>query len=389
MKLLKIIILALKEIWKYKWSYIVQVFELIIIAILFLTMVSKLQGVQESNNTRNAFNADNMYYYSQYQYITKDLKDVLDSELLNQIEIEEIFDVTLATDNGDYYMAYAYSDRIINACTYDIKEGIWLNEYTGDNIPVISLNENIPVGKVIQITTQKKTYSLEIVGYMERDSYILNFCGGASNDSADLSDFISHPTYDLIVPYNCSNVNAIADDAIEEADKAPNCMIFFEDESLVEKVLSECGDYGSVSSVAIMKKNFEEDVKLEMLLNGIVLFVFSVLSISGIVGFNGIQSAIHERDYLIYYFVGGENRNFVLMEVIKNVIVLGASFSIFMLMYKRMSIFQFSANSINVIDFKSILAVFLCMAAISLSTSLWYIRKLNRKQWISAYKLKA
>lgn len=389
MKFIKLVIMTFRDMWKHKGAYVLLTLELLLVAILFLSFFSRLQGVYASSDVRNAFNTEHMYYYTQYLYINQDLKDIISSDLREKIEIAEIPTIVISDSNKEEYIGYGYSDRIIDACQYKMSEGIWFHEYQGNNIPVISLDPNIKVGEIIQLKEKPNLYHLEVIGYMDSSSYILNFHGGASNNQASLNSFVSHPNSQLLVPYNSQRFLSVKKDVIKLKDSGLQRMVFIEDEMDAEKFLNQCHDYGSVSSVSKMKENYEMDIKNDFIVNGIVLIVFTILSITGLIGFNGIQNAIHERDYLIYYFLGGDNHQFVIIEMLKNFFVLAASFLLFLILYKKMDIFEYSSSELGVIDLKTIIVTFCFLAMICVGTSLWYIRKLLKKQWIRAYKLKA
>ena len=59
------------------------------------------------------------------------------------------------------------------------------------------------------------------------------------------------------------------------------------------KLLKECHDYGAMTDVSVMKNNYDTDIKNDFIMNGTILVVFTILSITGLIGFNGIQSAKH------------------------------------------------------------------------------------------------
>lgn len=387
MKFIKFLILTLRNIWKYKWGYILLIFEIFLVSILFLSFGSKFQGVYESSAVRNAFNEKNMYYYFQYSYTRRDLCEILSPEVLHEIEIVEIPELLL-TDNNKSYLAYGYSDLIINACQYEMSKGIWFDEYTGNHIPVISLTSDIKIGEKIELG-EGENRILEVVGYMDDSSYILNFHGGANNNHGSLKHFVSHPSGQLIVPYNSQLYLSVDRKDIDFYDSGNARMVFIENKNVADEFLKQCHDYGAVSSVKVMKENYYIDQKYDFIVNGVVLLVFSALSITGLIGFHGVQNAIHERTYLIYYFLGGDSWYFVLMEVLKNFLVLFISFFCFLILYEKMDIFNYTASQLEVINLKTILAVFFFLSAICIGTSLWYIKKLIKKQWIYAYKLKA
>ena len=145
---------------------------------------------------------------------------------------------------------------------------------------------------------------------------------------------------------------------------------------------------GGVLSGINLERKFFIRVKNDFIVNGTVLFVFAFLSITGLIGFNGIQCAKNEKNYLIYIFSGGKNRDFVIIEVLKNLTVILLSFIIFMLLYRKMHIFDYSVNELNRISWQMILIVFIALSVICVTTSLWYIKKIAYADWLNDYKFK-
>lgn len=389
MKFLKFAILSGKDIWKHKWAYVLLIFQLILVEILLLSFGSRLQGVYESRKLCNAFNGENMYYYTQYQYTKNTLDNILSKEILDKIEIVEMPLMAISEENGTDYVACGYMDRVIEACEYDLTEGKWFSEYEGSNIPAISTDPDIRVGTSFSVGRGENSCVVEIIGYLDADSYVLYFCGGSSSGLGGLDQFVSHPSFQLILPYQSQKWNSITEKATDYMEVCNQSMLFVSDSDVVERLLEESHDYGAVTDINTMKHNYDTDIKNDFILNGTILLVFAILSITGLIGFHGIQSAKHEREYLIYYFLGGKNRDFVVIEILKNGVVFVMSFGIFMFLFRKMDLFTYSQNELQRISWQAIVGVFLVISLICVTTSLWYIRRLAHTQWITAYKFKS
>jgi len=378
-----------KDIWKHKWAYVLLIIQLILVEILLLSFGSRLQGVYESRKLCNAFNEENMYYYMKYQYTKDSLNNILSKEILDKVEIVEMPLMAISEEDGTDYVACGYMDRLIEACQYDLTEGKWFSEYQGDKIPAISTDPDIRVGTSFTVGQGENSSVVEIIGYMDADSYVLKFHGGSSSGLGRLDEFVSHPSFQLILPYQSKKWNSITEKATDYMEVCNQSMLFVSDSDVVERLLEESHDYGAVTDINTMKHNYYTDMKNDFILNGTILLVFAILSITGLIGFHGIQSAKHERNYLIYYFLGGKNRDFVVIEILKNGVVLAMSFGIFMFLYKKMSLFTYSQNELQRISWQAIAVVFLAISLICVTTSLWYIRRLAHTQWVTAYKLKS
>lgn len=386
---MKICFLTLRTMWKNKWSYLLLVFELAICSVLFLIMSSNVQGIWSSRKVVNAFRGENMYYYAMYSYIDKSLEDIVSKDIFEKIQIAEIPSLWL-TVNKDYgYSAYGYSDIVIRASDFDLADGIWFDAYHGEYIPAISADPALPTGSIIEVPEEKAVYKLEVIGSLSRNSYILNFSAGASSEDAlGLDNFVSHPNKQLIIPYKGTQYQSVLEEFIDNESEF-SYMIFVPDEHTAEQLKEQIRDYGSWSSLEMMEKNYKEDVRDQLLLNGIILIVFSILSIAGIIGFHGIQSALQEKQYIIYYLSGCTRRQCVVMEILKNAILLGVSFIIVMFLQTKMDIFEYDHKNFMLVDEKTIIIMFLFLFFICFMTSIGYIIKLSRKNLIAEYKIKA
>ena len=388
MRGIKLIILAEKDIWKHKWEYALLIFELVLVAILLLSFGSKLQGVYESSELCNAFNDQKMYYYTKYQYTKGSLEDYLSKDVFEKIETVKMPFMELKDTENNKYAACGYMDLLMGVCNYQVKEGKWFSGYNGTKIPAVSTDRNIPVGKCIEIQSDGESCQIEVIGQIDQRSYVLNFHGGSSNNGSRLSEFVSHPDSSLIVPYESEKLNCIPENLTDNLQFCNQEMIFVEDESVTKKFFDECSDFGAITDVKTMRSNYYTDIKNDFIVNGTVLFVFAFLSITGLIGFNGIQCAKNEKNYLIYIFSGGKNRDFVIIEVLKNLTVILLSFIIFMLLYRKMHIFDYSVNELNRISWQMILIVFIALSVICVTTSLWYIKKIAYADWLNDYKFK-
>ncbi len=389
MKIIKLIILAGKDIWKHRWAYVVLSIELILVEILLLSFASKLQGAYESRKVCNAFNNQNMYYYTQYRYTNQSLKEILSKDVLDKVEITEMPLMAIADSKGKEYVACGYTDSLMEACQYDMTKGKWLSDYKGKNIPAISTDKDIPIGTYITVKNGGDMDKIEVIGYMNKNAYVINFHGGSGNGMGSLEEFVSHPDFQLILPYQSKQKKSITEKQTVYTEMCKQKMVFVKNPSVTSKLLKECHDYGAMTDVSVMKDNYDTDIKNDFIMNGTILVVFTILSITGLIGFNGIQSAKQERSYLIYHLLGGRNRDFILIEILKNSLVVIMSFGVFALSYKKMGLFTYSANQLNRISWQTIAIVFLMITFICTITSLWYIRRLAHTNWINAYKLKS
>ena len=386
MKYGKLSWLALKDMWKHKVAYIVLIVELILMEGLILSFGARWKGIHDSRQICQVFQGENVYYFNQYLFANKDLYEIVGKDMKEKIDIVQIPNMELSGSDGSLYTALGYDDNLLQRINIKLQEGIWLNEYEGNNIPAITTDKHLQIGQCITIAGQEKDRTIEIIGRISNNSYILNFCGGASNGDSSLKDIISHPDMQLILPYDSRKLGSITEADVESFEISAGQVAILKDNSIKEEFAEKCKQYGALSDIRQMTDNYNEITKNESVLSGIISLVFIIISVVGLVGFNGVQSAKNEKKYLIYYFSGGSNRNFVFIEVLKNLAMTVIAYGIFYLLYRKTNLIQL--DSMSIVSRSLIAGIFLVLVAICTSTSLWYICRLEKSQWITAYKNK-
>ena len=154
-----------------------------------------------------------------------------------------------------------------------------------------------------------------------------------------------------------------------------------QDMELAEELLLE---YGHATSIDDMLVNYEKSINDELLIYSVICTVFSILTIVGIGGNNGIQNIINKYDFIIYYMLGATQKTCVLTEAIRSGIVIILSYVIAIMIYHLVpTLFPISANHITLQTWTVILIFLLVIYAI---TSGVFLYRLSKNNLISSYK---
>lgn len=391
----RVLILTVRMINKDRWSYVLLIFELVLTSIIFLPFVGKLQAEMATKNIINVFNDRNACYFNPYEFFDvekNNIKKILQKDGCSDLEVGEISDISLEMSNGKELSAYGYNDTIIDFVRLSLSQGSWFEKQEKDDcIPIISIDPKLKMNDIVEFAGSDDTSKVKgkVIGVMSREEYVMTFNSSGNNDFSKLSDFVSSPEADIIVPYQCKNYKSFTEKNIEEGSYQPGKILMTKKEKSLDKIIKICHQYGSISKINKMKENYQKDKRDFYISNGIVLAVFSLLSLAGIGGFNGIQSMLHERMFTIYYMLGLSKRRCMLMEGLRTFLLLIVSFgSVLILFYllKFNRLFNADEYRMNGITF-SIVFLFLCL--ICFVSSVGYVEKLARKNLIEVYKKKA
>lgn len=386
MRYIKLCALACKDMWKHKIAYGVLIFELVLVEILMLSFGAKWKGIADSREICNVFQNENMYYYMKYRFTTKELEEILSPNVKENIQTVEVPNMVLRSELTGEYTAYGYNDLMIKNTHCKMSEGVWFDKYKGKNIPVVAADPDLKVGQLLEIGKGNHKCIVEIIGKIDLNSYIFGFNGGASNHEGSLENFITHPDVQLVVPFQTREIRTLEKKYIESYDAGTAQMFFLSDASLGKEFVKQCHEYGAVTDFNQMSENYNNKIRNEWFLNALVFVVFLVISIVGLIGFNGVQSAKNEKRYLIYYFSGGKSSDFVFIEIVKNILMVMAAIGVFVMIYVKSDFLQ--NDKLSVVSNSTIAITFSVLTLICVITSVSYIQKIRRTQWINAYKNK-
>lgn len=380
---IKLLLLSVKDIWRNKTAYLLFSFELVLVGIMAMTLFGKLAGTFLSRDLCYAFEGKNMYYFAKYEYIRKDLPDIMDEDILQNTEIISL-PIYSIYDGQEEIAAYGYNDLLISLCQYKITEGIWFDKYQGNNIPVISLDEHYRVGDRISMNGNTQ---MEVIGYMDQDTYLLNFHASSSDGEGSLDQFVSHPDYQMIVPRQNRQFASI-ESAIEVVGGEGNHMVLLQDNSDGKRLLDQCKDYGSISSYSEMRQNYEAKNQYDFIVNGIVLSIFVLVSMTGIIGYNEIRLEMNRQRILVYQLNGAKTFYLLLMEMAKNIVLLAISCLLFYLANRFLGVGRLLKDGLAIINLPIFIGTIFFLGLIILISSLGAYHRLLKMDWIAAYKRK-
>lgn len=388
---MKVIKLSLHLIWKRKYTYMLLAFQMIVSIIIFVSLVGKVQHIENSRMVANIFNSENAFYFTPYTYYdtnTFDLKKLLPDE--STYEIGRISNLNLKNDSEEYVFAYGYNDTIIRYTNVHLSDGEWFNSDTEyAYIPIISIGSKYKVDDVVTLKEyeNEKEIQCKVIGTIKENEYITTFMSSGSKNNASLENIISIANADFIIPFECCEVPSIGEDDVSSYTYNYGLIIIMKNSAKAE-VYALLDQYGEVSDINSMITNFSEATRDYFLSNGIVLFVFTLLGLSGIGGINSMLNISNRKRYTIYFMYGMTQKMCAMIEAIRSSLVIIVSFvvSIVLIFYTSIgSLFPPAEYTINGTTF---VYVFLYMVGIYLVTSLYFVINLSKQNLIDVYKQK-
>ena len=382
---MKLLLIAGNLAKKRKWSLLFLMIEIILSSIVLLSLIGELLFLENSSQIAKTFEGTDSYYFTKRIYYTPDfrIEDYLDEKIKAGVHIGNIHTVRFDTEEQKYISGLAYSDVILDKINIEMLEGEWITDSECEGIPLVAVGGNYCVGEEITISEGNKG---TIVGIIEEDSYCVTFMASGSSGYASLSNFISTVSgIDFIMPYTDSKYWK-TEDVLFESDMAQESQIIcVQDASVREELINTLKQYGDISSIEEMEQKYLNDIREFYIVNGIVLAIFSVLTIVGISGMNGIQSIENERQYTILYIIGLDKRKCMLIEAMNTFTVIGVSYVVVLFLYKTMASWILPSG-VQSIDSWILGVLFLYLIIIYFITSISFIRKAGKQNIMELYK---
>jgi len=387
-------LLALNLMLKKFPMHIIMILQLTITILLLVMMIGRVQFVEDSAKTTQSFSGQNAFYFMRYQYIDSSFKidDYLSQLGIASFSIGEIGNLALRDNDDQIIIAYGYNDTIINSCDFELSRGVWFTESSSDNVPVITIGNRYNVGDVINASTLSDNigYTLEVIGKLEQNSYIITFDTSSSRGASTVDQFISHPRNELIVPYSSSNYKSIdktSNPNYIEIEKSLAEIIVFEDKYPIDYITNILSKYGHTTFITDMLSNYDALVNNELVIYTIVCLVFTALTLIGIGGNNGIQNMLNEHQYVIYYMLGASQKKCVWIEAIRSALLIVISLILALLLrFLFPSLYPASSMRITALTWAIIL---IYLVFVFLVTSGIFLYRLGKKNLAATYKEQA
>lgn len=385
------ITLSLNLILKRIRMHVMLVLQMVITILLLVMIIGRIQFVSSSTKIANTFSGQYAYYFMPYQYIddTFGLNETLQHTGVDSFAVGEISNLAFYDENQTIVTAYGYNDVIINSSELDLENGGWFDHTKTTNIPAIAIGSQYSVGDVFLLREclEGKKYTIEIIGTMDWNSYVLAFEKSASRGAATAEYFISVPKRSLILPYDSITYNCI--DKPERLDhrymeKSLANIVVFENYTEMKNAKEILLQYGHATSIDDMLVNYETSIRDELLIYSIICIIFAILTMVGIGGNNGIQNIINKYDFVVYYMLGATKTTCILIEAVRSGIVIVLSYALAIGIYQLIpTVFPINAYEITL---QTWVIILLFLILIYCVTSGIFLYRLSRSNLVTSYK---
>jgi len=365
-----------------------------ITVLLLLIIVGRLQAVNDTSEIANTFTGQNAYYFMRYKFIdsTFDISGALNTQGIESFSLGEIANLgfTYVQAKEDKYIsAYGYNDTIIESCELKLDSGKWFSDSDCANVPAIAIGDEFHIGDIIVVTNcyDNSKYSIEIIGILNRDTYILAFNRSASSGDSTVEHFISKSNVDMILPYASHKLNSIArttNDDFKQMESSLAVLVIPHESYPVEFVADSLSLYGHTTYIADMLTNYSNQLRFEKVIYMLLVIVFTILTLVGIGGNNGIQNMLNEHQFVIYFMLGATKRKCVCIEAMRSALLLVSGFILAVLISLHLpAVFYASSQKGNIMK---LVVILLYLAMIYVITSGAFLYKLGVKNLFATYK---
>lgn len=376
---MKLFLVAYHMAKQRKVSLILLMGEIIISSLLLVGILGELVYLWKSADIANTFKNTNSYYFTPFTYYSPDFEmhECLHNAQKDAVKIGEVRDLFLKLKSGEYVTVLAYNPLILSNMNIEMESGMWITSEDKGASPIhlVAIGNRYQIGDEITFSNGVQGY---VIGTIREDSYLIRMMNSASSGKASLNSFVSQATdIDFIIGYN--------DQFEENAILNNSRVIEIADSTMEKEIIDKLKKYGNISSIYEMEQNFKQNNREYFIVNGILLFVFSFLTIVGIFGTNGIWYIKNQKNYTIYYMLGLSNQKCRILEAINTFLVIGLSYSVFLVLYemffKKYLLLQASEWKLWIL-----ISLFFYYIAIYGLTSVVFIKKAGKNDIMDLYK---
>lgn len=355
--------------------------------------LGKLQYITHSSGIADTFHDREAYYYSPYSFTASSdhPQKILSEHGIDHIRCSNYTQILVRTDT-DYVLSIGYDDTLIDYVNVKLSDGIWFSEYTGTEIPLIGLDTLYHTGQHIELKdTANTAHDAVIIGTVSPSSYILTFDQSSNPEDASLDSFVSVFRADFIAPY-CSSSLPHLDNSFDAGSEiignTPQSgqILLPESETDYETLRDVFRDYGLVADIRNMLVNYRKEIRFDLLINGILLGIFALMTVAGIGGINGIQSRLNRRNYIIYYMLGMQRKSCAITELLRTLAVVFSAFVLFFVLYLLTPFRALLQSPDLFINAGTFIVACLFMIIVSCTVSLKYVLDLGKGSLITHYK---
>lgn len=385
--IMRTIILAFKLIKKRKNSIVFMTLELVVSAIVLIALIGQLTVDAHIQDITKIIQNSNCVFFTPYDYYTPDffVQNFMNKKWKNKVSVESIHDLVCKKQNGGEIQALGYGDKLLEGMNIPMESGKWFSpeEMGTEYIPVVSVGKQWKVGDNIEFRDGTKG---KVIGRVKLEQAMLNLSQGSSDGGESFSQFVGYYKKSLIIiPYKSKNYMNPSKEIFQMDVKEDSNLIYFQENINKKELKKELRKYGNVSFVPEMKNNYEEEKMQTMIVDGVEVFVFSILTAVGILGINGIESIKNERTYTILYMLGLDAKRCMIVEGINTCIVFLISLGIIYGGYDYIIAYALG-DGVNIQRVPVILLTFMYLFIIYVCTANGSIRKAGRCNIIDLYK---
>lgn len=331
---MKLFIVTARMMKKRRKTILLLMAEMILSSVVMASLVGQMLFIHKSSRIVNAFNGFDCYYFTPHFYYDPDfyIGDYLSDEEKASTELGTTHIMSVKTEQHGLRHAVGYTDFVIDRACVEMEEGDWFNTADCSNIPLVAVGDEYKTGE--QVTFENGSTGT-IIGTVRKDSYIISFTHSGSSGNASLSDFISLPSEaGFIVPYQSEHYQSLPEEVIEHDMANFSQIVYIRNPDMKSRVTGTLKQYGYISSIEEMENNFNEENRDYFITNGIIFFIFMILTVVGIGGINGIWRVEDEHAYTVMYILGLDTKKCMVIEALKTFTVVGISYLFFLAVYR-------------------------------------------------------
>lgn len=373
---------------------IVLMIHIAVTIIIFVGFIGRVQYILSTQDVANTFSDINALYYYPFTFLSSEFKtkDVIQQNNLKVKNVGEA-DYMMVNCNEQLLSIVGYNDTLLNYAHLKISDGKWFDKNVDKNaIPLISTTDKYLVNDHVEIKDRNgQSHDAVIIGTIDKNEYVLSFNKTASKSIISADFFVSKPYAYFIAPYNSEIYPSLSEEydmfvEMEVPKTTLGKIITYDSKEDAEIIEKEFAKYGAVVDIKQMITNYKKDIKFNILINGIILAVFAILTATGIGGINGLQSRLDRRNYIIYYILGMNQKQCALTELLRSFFVVALGFNIALILYMFESVRNFLYSSEIIISPLNFLLAFVFILLICCIVSMKYVIDLGKGSLIERYK---
>lgn len=373
---------------------IVLIIQIAVTVMIFVGFIGKVQYIRSTKDVANTFNKDNVIYYYPFTFLDSEFKteDVIKQNNLNVKSVGEA-DYMMINCDDQLLPIVGYNDTLLEYANLEIASGKWFNDSVDKNvIPLISTTDQYKLNDHITIKDRAgESHDAVVIGTIDKDGYVLGFNRSASKSIISAEFFVSKPYSYFIAPYNSEIYSSLSEqyDMFVEMGMPKMTLgkiITYDSKEDAEAIEKEFDKYGSVADIKLMITNYKKDIKFNILINGIILAVFAILTATGIGGINGLQSRLDRRNYIVYYILGMNQKQCAMTELLRSLFVVALGFITAVILYTFESVRNFLYSSEMIISPLNFILALVFLLLICCFVSMKYVIDLGKGSLIERYK---